>query len=137
MMMKLATIAFLIMGLIDSTAMGQQISVANGVYTDADAQQGQTSYASACATCHGRNLKSNGDAPSLVEEPFALGWKGQTLAERFTRIKDTMPPNDPGSLQDQMILNVMSYILKVNGYPAGDTPLSAEPARLEQIVIPR
>jgi mono/diheme cytochrome c family protein len=136
-MTRLGTTALLWLGLIGSTAMAQQISAASGVYTEADAQRGQASYASKCATCHGRNMTSNGDAPSLVGEPFAFGWKGKTLGERFTTIKETMPPTDPGTLDDQLILDVIAYILKVNGYPAGSTALQPDPARLQQIVIPR
>jgi mono/diheme cytochrome c family protein len=141
--MRFVTIGFVGLGLAMSlvsfatSPATAQTSVATGVYTEADAARGQAAYASQCATCHGRSLKSNGDAPSLVEEPFAFGWKGKTLAERFKVIKETMPPDDPGTLPDETIRDVMTYILKVNGYPAGSTAFPADATGLEQIIIPR
>jgi hypothetical protein len=121
----------------NSTAAAQQVSVATGVYAEADAQRGQAAYASRCATCHGRALISNNDAPSLVGEPFAIGWKGKTLAERFTIIKESMPPNNPGDLPDQFVIDVLAFILKSNGYAAGAQSLPSDPADLERFVIPR
>jgi mono/diheme cytochrome c family protein len=118
-------------------AVAQQISAASGVYAEADAQRGQAAYASRCATCHGRALISTNDAPSLVGEPFAIGWKGKTLGERFTAIKETMPPNNPGDLPDQFVIDVLAFILKSNGFAAGATPLPSDPAALDQILIPK
>ena len=118
-------------------AVAQQVSVASGVYADADAQRGQAAYASRCATCHGRALISTNDAPSLVGEPFAIGWKGKTLAERFTVIKETMPPNSPGDLPDQFVIDVLAFILKSNGYGPGMQSLPSDPADLERFIIPR
>lgn len=120
-----------------SVAAAQQVSVASGVYAEADAQRGQAAYASRCATCHGRALISNNDAPSLVGEPFAIGWKGKTLAERFTVIKETMPPNNPGDLPDQFVIDVLAFILKSNGYAPGAQSLPSDPAALERFIIPR
>ncbi len=134
--MKFGAVLCLLPGWLGSAAMAQT-SVAGGVYTEAEAQRGQAAYASKCASCHGRDLNSKGDAPGLVGEPFTFGWKGQTLGERFARIKESMPPNDAGNLADQMVVDVMAYVLKVNGYPPGAAALPTEAAKLEQIVIPK
>jgi mono/diheme cytochrome c family protein len=119
-----------------ASAGAQDISAASGVFTDADAQRGQATYVSRCANCHGRNLETSGDSPSLKGESFALGWKGKTLAERFQVIKETMPPSNPGSLEDGAVLNIMAFILKTNGYPSGATPLTTD-SPLDRIVVPR
>jgi mono/diheme cytochrome c family protein len=137
MPMKRSVATLLALGLFMSVATAQEVSVASGVFTDADAQRGLASYASACATCHGRNLEGKGDAPGLVGVSFGAGWKGKTLNERISVIKETMPPNNPGILPDETIIDVVAYILKMNKYPAGTTSLAADPARLEQIVVPR
>ena len=118
-------------------AAAQQVSVSTGVYTEAEAQRGQAAYASRCATCHGRALVSTNDAPSLVGEPFAIGWKGKTLAERFTTIKESMPPNNPGDLTDRFVIDVLAFILKSNGYAPGGNPMPEDPADLEKFIIPK
>ncbi|MDB5650572.1 MAG: hypothetical protein JWL62_2092 [Hyphomicrobiales bacterium] len=135
--MKRCVLTFITLGLYVSSATAQQVSVASGVFTEADAQRGLASYGSACATCHGRNLEGKGDAPGLVGVSFNAGWKGKPLSERVSVIKETMPPNNPGILPDETIIDVVAYILKMNKYPAGATSLGADRARLEQIVVPR
>ena len=129
--------AFIFSVCFSSMAAAQQVSVATGVYTEAEAQRGQGAYASRCATCHGRALVSTNDAPSLMGEPFAIGWKGKTLAERFSIIKESMPPNNPGDLPDRFVIDVLAFILKSNGYAPGANPLPEDPADLEKLIIPK
>ena len=133
------TAGFLILGAtcFSSIAGAQQVSVASGVFAEADAQRGQAAYASRCATCHGRSLISTNDAPSLTGEPFTIGWKGKTLGERFTIIKESMPPNNPGDLPDQVVIDVLAFILKSNGYAPGASPLPSDPTALDQFLIPK
>jgi hypothetical protein len=48
-----------------------------------------------------------------------------------------MPFNAPGSLSDSVYLDVLAFVLRENGYPAGNEELKADPAILKQIVIPK
>lgn len=137
MMIRKAVLATFLLVCFSPMAAAQQVSVSTGVYTEAEAQRGQGAYASRCATCHGRALISTNDAPSLVGEPFAIGWKGKTLGERFTIIKESMPPNNPGDLPDRFVIDVLAFILKSNGYAPGASPLPEDPADLEKFIIPK
>ena len=96
---------------------------AEPLFTAAEAERGEGLYNSKCASCHGRNLVSRGDPPSLTGEPFELGWMGKTLGDRFAAIKETMPPKEAGDLPDQTVRDIIAYVLKFNGFEAGAKPL--------------
>jgi hypothetical protein len=62
-------------------------------------------------------------APPLAGESFRAIWGGRSVRELFDTAK-TMPPANPGSLTDATYTNIVAYILQVNGYAAGETPLT-------------
>jgi len=107
-----------------------------GVYTAAQATRGQGVYAVFCANCHAEDLAgtNSGDsgAPPLKHEGFM---RGSTAGALFTKIKTRMPLDAPGSLKDQDVLDVMAFLLKANGFPAGAMDLPAATAELERIRI--
>jgi len=111
-------------------------TTASGVFTKEQATQGEAAYQSHCATCHGFDLHtSESEAPDLTEGPFQYGWGGQTIAERFEKIRSTMPPKKARSLDDQTYLDIVAYILQFNGIPAGNKKLEPDVAALAKIVI--
>jgi hypothetical protein len=52
-----------------------------------------------------------------------------------TSIRSSMPQNAPDSLGDQAYVDLVSYLMKVNGSRAGASELKTEVAELEQIII--
>ena len=111
------------------------VAVAEPLFTSAEADRGEAIYNSKCASCHGRNLVSRGDPPSLTGEPFTIGWISKSVGDRFTAIKETMPPNDAGNLPDDNVRDVIAYILKFNGFDAGSKPLPTSSAELDALKI--
>jgi mono/diheme cytochrome c family protein len=89
-----------------------------GVYSAAQAERGKTSYNSSCLRCHGDNLQGN-TAPALSSDRFFTTWGGEPIASLFAKIRDTMPPNFGTSIDDQVKLDIVAYILRTNGYPSG------------------
>lgn len=111
-------------------------STNDGVYSAAQAARGEDLYAASCGACHGADLISTDqESPSLTGARFTSSWTGKTLAERFKLIRTTMPSESPGTLDDQTSIDVLAYILKFNGYPAGEQALGFDSATLEQIVV--
>lgn len=110
-------------------------STRNGVYTDAQAQQGHALYTAQCALCHGPQLQGSGQNPPLTGPAFLHNWSGQTVADLYTQIKMTMPAIKPGSLQPDQVAQAIAYILSVNKYPAGNAPLPVSPDALKAIQI--
>jgi S-disulfanyl-L-cysteine oxidoreductase SoxD len=96
-----------------------------GVFTAAQAERGKATFNTACLRCHGADLSGN-TAPALKGERFQTTWGGDTLENLFAKIRDTMPPNFGTVVDDQGKLDVVSYILQTNGYPAGSAELKLD-----------
>ena len=110
-------------------------NVWSGVFTADQAAQGKTVFENKCVTCHGAELNGGEMAPPLAGAMFTSNWTGQSLGDLFTRIHTTMPQNDPGSLTNAEVAQVLAYILSFNQFPAGAAPLPSEEASLGQIGI--
>ena len=109
-----AAIALGAMGMLASDGVAQT-RVAAGPFTDAQAGAGQAIYTARCASCH----EAGGETGKLSGSTFLNLWKTRTTRDLYTRIKTTMPFNDPGSLSDAEAASVVAYVLKTNGATAG------------------
>ncbi|HEX5108627.1 MAG TPA: cytochrome c [Vicinamibacterales bacterium] len=98
----------------------------DGVYNEAQAGRGEKLYAEHCARCHGDSLTGIEAAPALTGTTFYSNWEGETLQALFERIRTSMPPDKPGSVSRAQIADILSHVLRVGGYPAGETPLDAQ-----------
>jgi mono/diheme cytochrome c family protein len=105
----------------------------SGVYSDAQADRGKTPYTTVCRRCHNDDLGGSERGPALRGEQFIANWDGQGLNRLFAKIKDTMPPDSPSSLPDEDYLDLVTVILKTNGFPAGNATLT--PEKLEDVLI--
>jgi mono/diheme cytochrome c family protein len=86
-------------------------STLSGVYTDAQAKRGRYVYLGSCKSCH---------APeSHTGAVFAQWWKGKQLSDLYQFILERMPKNDPGSLGEEDVADVVSFLLKMNQMPVG------------------
>ena len=108
-------------------------TVLDGVYTAAQADQGQVQFSQNCAACHGSGLTGNGEAPALVGGEFISNWAGLTVGELFERIRTTMPQDNPGKLSRAQYAQILAFILKSNGYPAGQKELDQRTEFLKAI----
>ena len=109
-------------------------SVRDGVFTLAQAAAGQELYPSACPRCHGRDLYGDGfETPALVGSDFKRHWADNTLADLFEFVSTNMPKNSPGMFDDQTYLNLIAYILSMNGYKVGKDELVPDMEALAKI----
>jgi mono/diheme cytochrome c family protein len=108
-------------------------SVWTGVFTQEQEKRGEAIYSRECSTCHGERLKGGEGAPALTGTDFNASWNGQTVADLFDRIRQTMPapPEQPGKLTPQQNADVVAHILSVNGFPVGaaELPVDIEPLK--------
>jgi len=93
-----------------------------GVYSTAQAERGKTIFNTTCLRCHGEDLAGN-TAPALKGDRFQTSWGGDVVESLFTKVRDTMPPNFGTILDDQVKLDIVTYILQTNGFPAGNSDL--------------
>jgi quinoprotein glucose dehydrogenase len=125
---SMAWIAAMAVG-VSSSVQAQQPAAAEpriwqGIYTEAQAERGKALFNSACIRCHGGDLAGT-TAPALKGDRFQTSWGGDVVDRLFGKIRDTMPPNfSTASFDDKQKLDIVSYILQTNGYPAGSTELA-------------
>ncbi len=96
----------------------------DGIYTEAQAARGATAYARYCAACHGASLDGLGEAPALVGAQFTADFNGLTVGDLFERIRTTMPLDNPAGLSRDQYADILSFMLKSNGFPAGHKDLN-------------
>jgi hypothetical protein len=108
-------------------AVNGQRSTRQGVYSREQWLRGQDVYAGLCAGCH--------PAVTHTGPMFTTSWAGKKLSDLFGFLRERMPKNDPGSLSEQEYVDVMSYMLRLNGMPAGIEDLPADSLALTKIRI--
>lgn len=110
-------------------------TVWDGAFTKEQAKRGEGLYAQHCSTCHGPDLSGNDEAAPLTGSAFLANWDGLTLGDLTERVRVSMPPNNLGKLSRQQIVDILSYVLTVNSFPAGKTELDPRAEMLKQIRI--
>ena len=99
-----------------------------GIFTDAQADRGRTTFDEVCSECHttsefrGRTFQSN--------------WGRRTVYSLFRTVRSTMPDDNPGGLEEQVYLDVVSYILSMNGHGPGTSELSPDSPMREVRIAP-
>ena len=109
-------------GWVATAAQDQGRTVKDGVYSTEQAVRGRTNYETTCLRCHGADL-SGGAGRSLTGDVFVRDWTGLTLDRLFERMQ-SMPPGASENLAGDAYVDIISYVLERNGYPAGSGELS-------------
>jgi len=113
-------------------------SVWEGAYAAAQAERGEKAFTANCAGCHQADLGGKGEVPALKGDSFMERWQDYSVKPLFNLIKTEMPPQrfrtpDTKPLPDEMYADVIAYIFKVNGFPAGLAELTG--GNLDQVQI--
>jgi mono/diheme cytochrome c family protein len=98
-------------------------SVIAGVYTKEQAAAGKQLYSDVCSACHLENLSGDTMAPPMAGDEFISNWENKPLRALYSRIISTMPVDSPGTLPEKTVIDIVAYLLEVNGFPAGDKAL--------------
>jgi cytochrome c553 len=111
----------------------------DGAYTAAQAERGQKAYTTHCAGCHQANLGGKGEMLPLRGDEFMERWHDYTVKPLFDLIKTEMPPlrfrtPETKPLADDMYVDIISYILKANSFPPGNTELTLDTLDKVQIL---
>ena len=89
-----------------------------------------------CASCHGMMLEGRNSVP-LSGATFQARWadENHSIDDLFYIVRTLMPYGKPASLSKQEYIDIIAYILMINGYPAGAQALPLDPAVLKRIII--
>ena len=131
--MRLGSALIVLMGSVAPTVLSAQepeqpISVLDSVFTAEQADRGEQTFMKTCIDCH------------LPEEfsdaGYLYSWEGQTVADFMDYLQFNMPEDNPGSLKETAYLDVMTYILGLNGIPAGNRNLDIDLEKRARIELP-
>jgi len=107
-----------------------------GVYSDVQATRGAAAYDQICGRCHRADL-GGADGPALKEDRFNRNFAGKDLRTLYGRMSTTMPRGAPGSLSEGAYLDILAYVLRENGFPAGSHELSVDALEGVQVLPTR
>ena len=94
-----------------------------GVYTTAQADRGKATFLASCQRCHNADL-SGDRGPALKGDRFMKTWGGGSVNRLFEKIRDTMPSFSTSTIDEPSKLDIVTFILQTNGFPAGDKELA-------------
>ena len=128
-MMNLGLVASGVVWAVAVAAIGAQApsrTVNDGVYSSGQASRGEALFQSICSACH---------APDrFTGKVFVSAWSGKPLVELFKAVQ-TMPEDNPGSLNAQQYADVMAYFLQLNKFPTGSEELKGDAEALAAIQV--
>lgn len=102
-------------------------TTADGIFTVAQAERGHDLFRSVCSECH--------DQEDWTEVGFRNRWEDQSVFQLWYYINDRMPYDDPWSLTRQQVTDVLTYILQLNGLPAGEGELATDDDSIDDFWI--
>ena len=114
--------------LASSSAAKETKSVKAGVYTAEQADRGVALYKKRCASCHAPNRFTD-------DQMFLTPYAGKPLWEMYDVISDSMPEDDPGGMKPEEYADVIAYLLRMNGFPTGQTDLPTSKDALSLIIF--
>jgi S-disulfanyl-L-cysteine oxidoreductase SoxD len=133
-MCVLAFVCFLCASILALAQGTRARSVWSGVYTDEQAARGKAAYEGSCTGCHGPTL-GGVDGPALAGSDFLRNWLEDDLNSLFRKVQDRMPGDAPGSLPENVSLDIVAFLLQANEFPSGAEELTPVGAALSAIRI--
>ena len=129
-----AACAFALASVFSLTGHARQArTVADGVYSAAQAQRGAALYKAQCVACHGEKLEGL-IGPMLAGDAFVSAWGGRSLAELVDKIQKTMPLQTPNTLSREQSIDIAAHMLQIGNLKAGNAALAE--AQLAQTTFP-
>jgi mono/diheme cytochrome c family protein len=109
----------------------------DGVYTEEQAQRGEPLYGKLCGNCHGPELVGTDKVPPLIGTAFEGNWNDHKMGELSERIRMTMPVDNPASMTRAQNADVLAFMLRKAGAPAGQSSLPTNVDQLNAIKYTR
>lgn len=107
----------------------------SGVFSEQQATRGQQIYKQSCAMCHKDDLLGEAGTPALAGADFLNRFNGSSVDDLVQITRASMPQDAPDSLGTPAYVDLITFVLKTNGVPAGSSDLPTERAALKQIRV--
>ena len=96
-------------------------------FTEAQADRGRDTFRGQCTECH--------YSSEFSDSQFKFKWSRRSAGNLFALIQNEMPETAPGSLTPEETVEIVSYILRMNGFDAGASELAADRAVLDGVPL--
>lgn len=96
-------------------------------FTDDQADRGREVFRSQCTECH--------SSSEFSDSQFKFKWSRRHAGSLYQMIQTQMPETAPGSLTDEETVDLVSYILRMNGFEPGASELAADRSVLDGISL--
>lgn len=108
---------------------GAVIASANEVvYSDDQADRGETRFTSVCAACHA--------TAEFTGEEFWSRLAGAPVFGFYDFVRTNMPWRNPNTLTREQYAEVVAYIIRLNGFAAGTVSLPSADVELRAVTFP-
>ncbi len=97
------------------------------LYTEEQATAGAVLFGRVCVECHEKTNVTSAD--------FRAKWTGRPILDLYELIRTTMPDSNPGALSRDEYAEALAYILKLNGLPAGVTPVMPDSTAMRNVTL--
>ncbi len=111
-------------------------TVWDGVYTAGEADRGRDAAARLCGRCHGDDLKG-GQVHGLIGTPFFERWTNLRLLDVVSYIQTAMPHEHEFVVPAATTRDIVGYMLRESGIPAGRTEMAKDVNTQADILITR
>ncbi|MDH3440882.1 MAG: cytochrome c [Gammaproteobacteria bacterium] len=115
----------LLLALWAGSASADPRTINDGVYTEEQADVGETLYAQHCLLCH----------DNKYFRPVLKRWEGQPIGILYTVMSTSMPESNPGFLSEKEYVDILAYILSLSRYAPGDTELDYKDGALNELMV--
>lgn len=92
------------------------------VYTPEQAERGAEVFGRICSNCH--------VLEDFTASQFRRNWAGGSVGDLYRFASTAMPKDNPGGLEPEQYADVLSFVLRENGVPAGEEELGTDPSAL-------
>jgi mono/diheme cytochrome c family protein len=96
-------------------------------FTDVQADRGRDLFRGSCTECH--------YSGEFSDSQFQFKWSRRTAGSLYQLIQTTMPETAPGSLMPEEAVDIVSYILRMNGFDPGAMELAPNREVLDGISL--
>jgi cytochrome c5 len=99
----------------------------DGHFTASQADTGRDTFRGLCTECH--------YSGEFSDAQFKFKWSRRTAESLYDIIFTQMPESAPGSLTPDQATSLVAYILRMNGFSPGSSPLPPDPTVLGGISL--
>lgn len=107
----------------------EAVTAATGdaTFTDEQADRGRDIFRAQCTECH--------YSSEFSDSQFKFKWSRRSAGNLYELIQSSMPETAPGSLTPEETVDLVSYILSMNGFEPGASELAPDRVVLDGISL--